>query len=141
MALTATWRDGVDLDSPAPPFEKNPSAWRQRIPVALLAGVGVLISIYLALFQWGLVDSVWDPVFGQGSKRVLTSDAAERMDALLHVPDAALGAWAYSSEVLFALVGSTRRWQFRPWMVVLFGFEPPRAWRRYFEDRGAGRLK
>lgn len=85
--------------------------------------MGCLISGYLALFQWGLVDSAWDPLFGKGTERVLTSSAAKSMDALLHVPDAAFGAWAYLSEAIFGLVGSTRRWQYRPWMVLLFGID------------------
>jgi uncharacterized membrane protein len=121
--MEGTWERGVDLSAHAPPFEKNPSSWRQRVPIAVLAGVGVLISCYLALFQWGLVDSVWDPVFGKGSERVLTSKAAKSMDKWLHVPDAAFGAWGYLSEVIFTLVGGTRRWQHRPWMVVLFGID------------------
>ncbi len=121
--MQATWERAVDLGANAPPFERNPSAWRQRIPIALLAGVGTIISAYLALFQWGLVDSIWDPVFGDGSERVLTSELAHRIDRAIRMPDAALGAWAYLSEVAFTLIGSTRRWQFRPWMVVLFGFD------------------
>lgn len=111
------------MSANAPPFDRNPSAWRQRVPICLLAFVGTLISSYLALFQLELVGSIWDPLFGQGSERVLTSDAAKAMDRLLHVPDAAFGAWAYLSEAIFGLVGSTRRWQFRPWMVVLFGID------------------
>jgi uncharacterized membrane protein len=45
------------------------------------------------------------------------------MDRWLHVPDAALGAWGYLSELVLGLVGSTRRWQYRPWMVILFGID------------------
>jgi uncharacterized membrane protein len=41
----------------------------------------------------------------------------------LRVPDAALGAVAYFSEAILGLAGSTRRWQYRPWMVVLFGID------------------
>lgn len=111
------------MSANAPPFARNPSAWSQRVPICLLAFVGCLISSYLALYQWGLVDSVWDPIFGKGTERVLKSDAAKSMDRLLHVPDGAFGAWAYLSEAIFGLVGSTRRWQFRPWMVVLFGID------------------
>jgi hypothetical protein len=53
----------------------------------------------------------------------LTSGVANKMDMWLHIPDAAFGAWAYLSEVILGLVGSTRRWQHRPWMVVLFGID------------------
>jgi hypothetical protein len=39
------------------------------------------------------------------------------------IPDGALGAIAYLSDAIFALAGSTRRWQYRPWLVVLFGLD------------------
>jgi uncharacterized membrane protein len=77
----------------------------------------------MALFQWGLIASVWDPIFGPGSEAVLTSPAAKTMDRWLHIPDAAFGAWGYLSELVLGLVGSTRRWQYRPWMVILFGID------------------
>lgn len=121
--MESTWQRAVDLEVHAPPFERNPSSWSQRIPIALLASVGVLISTYLALFQWGFIDSAWDPVFGDGTETVLKSGAAQKMDRVLRMPDAAFGAWGYLSEVVFTLVGSTRRWQYRPWMVILFGLD------------------
>jgi uncharacterized membrane protein len=89
----------------------------------LLAAVAFLISTYLALYQWRLVDSVWDPVFGDQTQRVLDSAVAKRMDRWIGIPDAALGALAYLGDAVFGLAGSTRRWQFRPWMVVLFGID------------------
>ncbi len=121
--MERTWERAVDLGVDAPPFERNPSAWSQRVPIAVLAGVATVISTYMALFQWGLIDTVWDPVFGDGTRKVLTSEEAKKMDHYLRMPDAAFGAWGYLSEVVFTLVGSTRRWQFRPWMVLLFGFD------------------
>lgn len=121
--VRARWEDGVDMGAKAPPFDRNPSAWSQRIPIAVLAGVGTLIAAYMALFQLGLTGGVWDPVFGDGSEQVLKSKPAHKMDRLLHMPDAALGAWGYLSEAVFSLVGSTRRWQHRPWMVILFGLD------------------
>jgi uncharacterized membrane protein len=39
------------------------------------------------------------------------------------MPDGALGAIAYLGDALFGLAGSTRRWQYRPWMVILFGID------------------
>lgn len=113
----------VDLNANAPPWNYNPSAWSQRIPVCLLGLVAALISLYMALYQWRVIESVWDPVFGAGTRRVLDSDVSESMRQWLRVPDAALGAVAYFSEVIFALAGSTRRWQYRPWLVLLFGFD------------------
>jgi hypothetical protein len=34
-----------------------------------------------------------------------------------------LGALAYLGDLIFGLAGSTRRWQYRPWLVVLFGLD------------------
>jgi uncharacterized membrane protein len=119
----AHWQDMVDLDAIPPPFRKNPSAWSQRVPISILAGIATVIASYMALFQWELIPSVWDPFFGDGSETVLTSKAAESMDRWLHIPDGAFGAWGYLSEAILGLVGSTRRWQYRPWMVLIFGID------------------
>jgi hypothetical protein len=89
----------------------------------LLAGVAFVISTYLALYQWRLIGSVWDPVFGGQSAEVLDSDASESMRGWLRIPDAALGSIAYLGDAIFGLAGSTRRWQYRPWMVILFGID------------------
>lgn len=107
----------------APPWDYNPSAWSQRIPICVLAGVGFLISAYMGLYQWRLVESVWDPLFGVETQRVLDSDVSHKMQRWFGVPDASLGAIAYLGDVIFGLAGSTRRWQYRPWLVVLFGID------------------
>ena len=112
-----------DLDASAPPWDYNPSAWSQRIPICVLAAVGFLISTWMALYQWRLVDGVWDPVFGAQTQRVLDSDVSHEMQRWFGMPDAALGAIAYLGDVVFGLAGSTRRWQYRPWLVVLFGID------------------
>ncbi|HEY3522747.1 MAG TPA: vitamin K epoxide reductase family protein [Candidatus Limnocylindrales bacterium] len=65
----------------------------------LLALVGFAVSTYLASFQLGFIATVWDPLFGSGSERVLTS-AVSRM---LPVPDASLGAAAYGVDGLLAV--------------------------------------
>lgn len=117
------WDTAVDMQAAAPPFERNPSAWSQRWPIAVLAGVATLICAGMGLYQWDLLGSVWDPVFGRGSETVLDSDASHRMWAFLHVPDAVFGGWGYLSEAILSMVGSTRRWQYRPWMVVIFGID------------------
>jgi hypothetical protein len=112
-----------DLNVVAPPFDYNPSAWFQRIPIAVLAGVAFFISTYLALYQWRLIPDVWDPVFGMGTRTVLDSDVSEQMRSWLLIPDAALGAIAYLGDAIYGLAGTTRRWQYRPWMVILFGLD------------------
>lgn len=113
----------LDLHAAAPPWDYNPSAWRQRVPVAVLGGLGAVIAAYMALYQWRLIDGVWDPIFGEGSEKVLDSHVSEAMRRWILIPDAALGAVAYFSEVIYSLAGSTRRWQCRPWMTLLFGFD------------------
>jgi uncharacterized membrane protein len=116
-------QDFDPLDVAAPPFRYNPSAWRQRIPICALAAVAFLISGYMALYQWRFIDAVWDPFFGMGTHRVLDSEVSAQMRGYLRIPDAALGAIGYLSEVILGLAGCTRRWQYRPWMVVLFGID------------------
>ena len=112
-----------DLDVNAPPWDYNPSAWSQRIPLCLLALVGFAISAYLALYEWGLIATVWDPVFGEGTRRVLDSSVSHRLHRWFGIPDGAMGAVAYLGDAVLGLAGCTRRWQYRPWMVVLFGID------------------
>lgn len=111
------------LDAAPAPWDFNPSAWSQRIPIFALAMVGFVIASYLALYQWRLVTWVWDPFFGAQSMQVLDSNASHAMRRWFGVPDAALGAIAYLGDAIFGLAGSTRRWQYRPWMVILFGLD------------------
>jgi uncharacterized membrane protein len=107
----------------APPWDYNPSSWRQRLPICVLALMATAIASYMALYQWRLIPTVWDPIFGDQTRKVLDSDVSERMRSWLRIPDAALGAIGYLSEVILGLAGSTRRWQDRPWMVILFGID------------------
>jgi hypothetical protein len=109
--------------SPAHPWRHNPSGWRQRIPIVGLALLGFGIATYLALYQWRVIDSVWDPYFGDQSMAVLDSEVSHQMRRWLLIPDAALGAVAYLGDAIYGIAGTTRRWQYRPWMVVLFGLD------------------
>jgi len=77
----------------------------------------------MALYQWRLIGDVWDPIFGVQSKLVLDSDVSHRMRQWMRIPDAALGALAYLGDAIFGLAGCTRRWQYRPWLVILFGLD------------------
>lgn len=113
----------LDLEAVPAPWGYNPSSWRCRAPICLLAGVAFVIAAYMGLYQWRLLGGVWDPVFGRQTIEVLDSDVSHRMRLWFGVPDAILGALAYLGDAVFGLAGSQRRWQFRPWMVILFGID------------------
>ena len=112
-----------DLSVNAPPWKHNPSAWSQRIPICVLAAAAFLIASYMALYQWRLIGSAWDPVFGEQTRHVLDSEVSEQMRRWFRIPDAAFGALAYLGDLVFGLAGSTRRLQYRPWLVLLFGLD------------------
>jgi hypothetical protein len=99
-----------------PGWSYNPSSYLQRIPVIGLNIICWLIARYMAAYQLGFIDHIWDPFFGQGTIDVLTSQVSKSFP----IPDAGLGATAYLLEALFAF-GSTRRWHMMPWFVMLFG--------------------
>ncbi len=101
----------------------NPSAWGQRIAIAAIAFVALSIAIYMGLYQWRFIHEVWDPVFHGETEKVLTSNVSTQITKLIFVPDSVLGALAYLGDIFFALAGSTRRWQDRPWLVILFGID------------------
>lgn len=100
----------------APGWSYNPSTWHQRAPMIVLGFVGWMISRYLAAFQLGYIESVWDPFFGDGTRRVLTSEVSQ----MFPISDAGLGAFAYTVEFLMAWMGGRTRWRSMPWMVTFF---------------------
>jgi hypothetical protein len=105
------------------PWNYNPSSWNQRVRIGAIAMIATIIALYLGLYQWKFIATVWDPVFGDGTKNVLTSDVSHKLTSWIRIPDAILGVFAYLSDVVFALAGSERRWQDRPWLVILFGID------------------
>jgi uncharacterized membrane protein len=78
-----------------------------RLASAVLAGFGVIISTYLAIYQYGVLTHVWEPLFGDGSERILNSGLLDPLSRALGIPlhDAALGAIAYGLEAGLALAG------------------------------------
>jgi len=96
---------------------RGPSRWQHRLPLALAAFGGFLVATYLTLYQLRVVGGVWEPFFGDGSRRILNSSVAR----FLPVPDASLGAAAYLAEVVLCLVGGTERWRRWPRLVLLYG--------------------
>lgn len=95
----------------------NPSEWGQRIPIVLLAFVGFGIASYLAIYQLKLMDTVWEPFFGNGSKKILNSGVSK----ILPIPDAALGAFGYLLDAVTGIIGGTKRWKTMPWISIIFG--------------------
>ena len=95
----------------------NPSTWSQRIPIIVLALVGFGIATYLALYQLRIIDDVWEPFFGDGSRTILNSSVSH----ILPIPDAALGAIGYLADAVTGAIGGRQRWRTMPWMVIVFG--------------------
>lgn len=107
-----------------PGWSYNPSDWAQRLPIILLALLGLYVSRYLAGYQLGHIPALWDPFFAgsltdprNGTEEIVTS----WISTALPVSDAALGGYTYLLEILTGLVGSRRRWRTAPWLVLLFG--------------------
>lgn len=106
-----------------PGWSYNPSGWLQRLPIILLAFIGLYFSRYLAAYQLGHIESVWDPFFAgtvpgkNGTEDVITSKVSEAWP----VPDAGLGALTYVLEILTGALGSRLRWRTMPWVVIVFG--------------------
>jgi uncharacterized membrane protein len=95
----------------------NPSSWPQRAPIIALALVGFFLSRQMAAFELGHISSFPDPFFGLGTQRVLTSAVSHAFP----IPDAGLGAFAYTFEFLMGFMGDKARWRTMPWMVTFFG--------------------
>jgi hypothetical protein len=103
-------------DGLPPGWAYNPSTWDQRVPLALLALIGFVVAGILALFQMDILRTVPEPLFGNGSRTILTG----RVSRLLPISDAALGALGYLADATFGLIGGVRRWRTMPWVVIVF---------------------
>jgi uncharacterized membrane protein len=117
IPLSGAFKSAPTSPAIPPKWSYNPSTWPQRLPVALLAFICWMISRYLAAYQLGHNNAVWDPFFEHGTVDVLTSDVSKAFP----VSDAGLGAFAYTLEMLSAFFGNERRWRTMPWMVLIFG--------------------
>ena len=102
-----------------PGWSYNPSSWPQRWIMIATGFAGFVVSRYLAMFQLGYIDYVWDPFFGfqGGTEKVLNSSLSHRWP----ISDAGLGTISYTFEFLMGYMGSPSRWRTMPWMVAFFG--------------------
>ena len=110
----------TDEDYNIPPgWDYNPASWAQRLPIIALAVIGFVIAGYLTLYQWRVIDRVWEPFFRDGSRRILNS----KVSHLLPFPltDAFLGALGYLADAVTGAIGGRRRWRTMPWIVIVFG--------------------
>ncbi len=98
-------------------YSANPSRIGKRLPLAFLAGCGALVALYLTLYQINVFGTVWEPFFGDGSRKILDSSLATS----LPVPDALLGVVAYLIEVVLDFAGGEDRWRRNPWLTTAFG--------------------
>jgi hypothetical protein len=98
-------------ESPIPPgFDHNPTSYRRRALLAALAFAGLVVALYLTLYQWDAWP-VWDPFF-----------AAEKvLDLTKPVPDALAGVLAYGAELLLLAPGGQDRWRRLPWACLALG--------------------
>jgi uncharacterized membrane protein len=107
----------MNQKSVPPGWDSNPSSWNKRMPLIGIAFIGFLIAGYLSLYQLKIVENIWDPFFGEGSKKILTGGISQ----YLPFPDALLGAMGYAADLIAGSVGDAQRWRTKPWIVIFFG--------------------
>ncbi len=121
FAVTVAFILPVSRRTPGPEIPRgwsyNPSTWGQRVPVIVLCIASYAIALYMAAFQLGYIATIRDPVFGDGTLRVLTSDVSRSFP----VSDAGLGAEMYLIDLAMVCAGDHRRWRTMPWLVIVFG--------------------
>ncbi len=108
-----------------PGWNYNPATWGQRLPIIALALVGCGIATYLALFQYDVVKDPWEPFFGDGTRKILSSTLSYPFQHFgiplpFRITDAALGALAYLLDAVTGAIGGNRRWRSMPWIVIVF---------------------
>ncbi len=95
----------------------NPSSWSHRVPTVGLALLAWFFSRYMAAFQLGYINTIVDPVFPEGTLRVITSTISKAFP----VSDAGLGSVCYTLEFILGWQGGSRRWLRMPWLATAFG--------------------
>ncbi|MNR92115.1 Vitamin K epoxide reductase family protein [compost metagenome] len=97
--------------------EASPSRWSRRLLLIGLAILGFAIASSLALYQWGIIPTIWEPFFGSGSRVILHSG----LSRLLPIPDAALGALGYLADAVAGAIGGPERYRTMPAVVLFMG--------------------
>ncbi len=77
-----------------PGWAYNPSGWSQRLPLVGVALLGFGIASALALYQWGVLATIWEPFFGDGSAVVLNSPASCRSPTARSARSATCSIWS-----------------------------------------------
>ena len=95
----------------------NPSRFSHRVPVIFFAVTCWFLARYLDGFELGYYRTPWDPFFKNGTMTVLSS----KISRSFPIPDAGLGALAYSLEAILCWQGGEARWKKNPWLVLSFG--------------------
>lgn len=119
IALSVVMPRSIPTPGPESPsgWSYNPSTWTQRAPITVLALVGFASAGYMAAYQLGYIATMWDPVFGDGTRRLLDGSGSRSSPVAL----AGVAASVYLLEALMAVTGNACRWRTMPWMVTLFG--------------------
>ena len=107
----------INLNDTIPLGQKsNPSSWRKRFILLILALIGFIIALYLGLYQLHVFQNVWEPFFGDGTNAVVKSSFSRS----LPIPDGLLGAFGYLCDIVLVSIGDNIRWRTRPRVVILY---------------------
>jgi hypothetical protein len=75
----------------------------------------------LALYQQGVIDTIWEPFFGEGTRQIVIESSFSRLFEGWPIRDAGIGALGYLADAVTGVIGGTRRWSTMPWIVIVFG--------------------
>ncbi|HVS66526.1 MAG TPA: hypothetical protein VMT85_23825 [Thermoanaerobaculia bacterium] len=134
----------VDLDVTPPPWDYNPSSWRQRVRVAVVAIPGFLVSVYLGLFDPGAT-LLWVHALAGGAAIAFLALASmsRRLDRL-HLGILAVAAWLAGHTFLFAPAPTPAAHQNQLVVALLLAMvailptrsaEPPASWVDFYARR------
>ena len=111
----------AETDHVPPGWTTNPSSWPQRLPIVVLAVLGGVAATWLALYQQGVTDTVFEPFFGDGTRQIVRESGFSQAFERFPIGDAALGALGYLADAVTGVIGGTDRWRTMPWIVIIFG--------------------